>query len=198
MADNKEFFEALKQQPTEVDNNINLNPSDDDFEDMPEDTGASYEDPDEETPEHLEEGSPLNKLVDVDETADIAIMMIDGVQAPIFYLLHRQKLVKKYFENKEDYKQAAQVYALSNTDIAQQYPNKCDALIALKRKFNAMTAEYNKKQINVPLTDDEKQQLKAPMRQLVAKANYNIPPGIALAVVMSNIVIGRLIEVYWD
>jgi hypothetical protein len=125
-------------------------------------------------------------------------MMIDGVQAPIFYLLHRQKLVKKYFENKEDYKQAAQVYVLSDTDIAQQYPNKCDALIALKRKFNAMTAEYNKKQINVPLTDDEKQQLKAPMRQLVAKANYNIPPGIALAVVMSNIIIGRLIEVYWD
>ena len=75
MADNKEFFDALKQQPTEVNNNINLNPSDDDFEDMPEDTGASYEDPNEETPEHLEEGSPLNKLVDADETADIAIIM---------------------------------------------------------------------------------------------------------------------------
>lgn len=191
--DSNEFLQGLSTPTQQVDNNFNLQAEESDFEDMPENDNYFETDTDRE-----QESVPLSAITDPDETAEICIDMIDGVQTPIFYLLHRKKLVKKYFKDKEEYKQAAEIYALSDNEIADDYPDNFKELLALKRKYKAMSADYAAKTVEVPLSEEERTRLKAPMRQMVAKSGFNIPPALALCVCMSQIVISRLIDVYWD
>ncbi len=194
--DSKDFFKGLQEETAFVENTVNLEPDESDFEPMPEGVSENYSDiPTEEEPT---ERVNLSDLADPEETADICITMIDGVQTPIFLLLHRKKLVKKYFTDKQQYKDASEIYALTDADIANQYPDKADALLALKRRFNAMTKDYTSKTVEVPLSDDEKDRLKSPMKRMIEKSGFNVPPALALCVVMGQIIISRLIDLYWD
>lgn len=190
--DSKEFFEGLKEQTVTVENNTNLQASDDDFEPF-ENDGYTDE------PSDIEEPSiEASKVIDPDITSDICIDMIDGVQSPIFLLLHRKKLVSKYFKEKKDYKVAAEVYALDDADIATNYPDEVERCIKLKRKYKGMFAEFKAKTVEVPLSEEERTRLKEPMRMMVERSGFDMPPGVALAVCMAQIIINRLIDVYWE
>lgn len=192
-----ELFDTIADETAQLDNPNLLSPSDDDFIDIdnaPEVMEEDDEEEDGETPEHVD----VTSLVDADEAADIAIDMIDGVQAPVFMLLHRKHLVQKYFEEKEDYRLASEVQSMDEEEITAAFPDTAEHTLRCRRRYHAMMSEFKSKRADIALTDDERKRLHSPMAKLCKKSGFDVPPGVALIVCMSQICINRLIDVYWD
>lgn len=204
MAD--ELFNAINTPTREVDLS-NLHAQADDFEN-PDDYAPAAE-PEEDNPYDSEipdgempgDSVPLESVIDPEEVADSTIDLIDAVQSPIFILLHKKELVKKYFKEKTDFATAAKIYALSDDDIKRQAGDdeeKQKRLLNLKNQYIAMMAEFNEKRNAVPFTDDERERIMPPLTKVVKKSGFDVPPGLALTVVMVQIFSVRLIDVYWN
>lgn len=192
-----DFFKNLQEDTKIINNPFLLEPTEEDF--IPEvDNGGDFIPEKSDNDAEPIDNVTISEIFDADEVAETAIDMIDGVQTPIFMLLHRKKLVKKYFETPNQFKLASEVSGLEDEEIVKNYPDKVEDTLRLKRKYRAMFQEFNTKRMDVPLSEEERGKLHKPMRLMVKKSGMDIPPGLALTVCFTQIVINRLIDVYWD
>jgi hypothetical protein len=143
---------------------------------------------------------PEEEKVKVDSkfTSDIIIGLLDGIQEPVFHFANEMRKRKRYFGSKEKYGEAVELSYMTEEKIREKYPDVADeklALLARLHKFNDRMDEITK---SLPLTDDEKEEIRLPLKKLVEKHNFDIPPGIALFMVACKLAGNRFIDLYAD
>ncbi len=143
---------------------------------------------------------PEEEKVKVDSkfTSDIIIGLLDGIQEPMFHFANEMRKRKRYFGSKEKYDEAVELSYMTEEKIREKYPDEADeklALLARLHKFNDRMDEITK---SLPFTDDEKEEIRLPLKKMVEKHNFDIPPGIALFMVACKLASNRFIDLYAD
>jgi hypothetical protein len=136
--------------------------------------------------------------VDAKFTSDIIIGLLDGLQENMFHMANEFRKRKRYFGAREKYGEAVELSYMSEEKIREKYPDEADEkleLVARLQKFNGRMDKIDK---DLPFTEEEKENLRLPLKKLVEKHNFDIPPGLSLLIVVFQLAGTRLIDFYAD
>lgn len=139
---------------------------------------------------------PKERVFDPDFTTDIVVDTLDTIQYSVFLAFQTRKQKNIRFKDREEYLQAISLSYLTPAEIEkQENPEEKKMLVEKLKAFREAMARINEK---TSFTPDEIDRLKKPVKQLVKQNNFDIPPGLALALVMTDILSNRFIDLIMD
>lgn len=135
-------------------------------------------------------------VFDPDFTTDIVIDTIDTVQHTLFLALNNRKQKNKRFKDRDEYLEAVKLSYLTQSELQglENYEEK-KILVEKLKEFQDIMVKINE---NLNFAPDEKERLKKPVYELVKRNNFDIPPGMALALVSIDIFSSRLVDLMMD
>lgn len=120
-----------------------------------------------------------------EESAEVLVALIDGIQSPIFTGLHFRKFKNKFTkEQKKSIDQASLKAEVEQTDEERN----------LLGVYSKMEAQMKELIGAVPLTDEESNRLRKIAIPMVKKHGMDIPPALAFALVSMQIVSNRVVD----
>jgi hypothetical protein len=143
---------------------------------------------------------PDTSPIDAQFTTEFIIDFFDGTQEPAFYFLNQTRKRKKYFANRDEYLEAVELSYKTDDELKKLFPETedYDKKHALVLRLKEMNAKLAKIKDDLPFTNDERHQLERPLKKMVEKANLDIPPGLAMVMVVTKIMSARIIDLYAD
>jgi hypothetical protein len=139
---------------------------------------------------------PNERVFDPDFTTDIVVDTLDTLQFSMFLAFQTRKQKNIRFKDREEYLQAISLSYLTDAELEkQENPEDKKLLVEKLKAFREAMAKINEK---TSFTPDEIDRLKKPVKQLVKQHNFDIPPGLALALVMTDILSNRFIDLIMD
>lgn len=140
--------------------------------------------------------APKERVFDPDFTTDIVVDTLDTLQFSMFLAFQTRKQKNIRFKDREEYLQAISLSYLTDAELEkQENPEDKKLLVEKLKAFREAMAKINEK---TSFTPDEIDRLKKPVKQLVKQHNFDIPPGLALALVMTDILSNRFIDLIMD
>jgi hypothetical protein len=138
--------------------------------------------------------------IDAQFTTEFIIDFFEGTQEPAFYFLNQSRQRKKYFADRDEYLEAVELSYKTDDELKKAFPEPedYDKKHALVLRLKEMNSKLEKVKKDLPFTDDERHQLERPLKKMVEKANLDIPPGLAMVMVVSKIMSARIIDLYAD
>jgi hypothetical protein len=136
--------------------------------------------------------------VDAEFTSRFIISFFDGVQEPLFYHLNESRRRRRYFGSREKYVEAVELSHSSDDELRRRFPDAADEKIELVARLKKFNGRMEKLEKELPFTLAEKETLRAPLKKLVEKSNFDIPPGIAMLMAVCEVMSSRLICLYAD
>jgi len=122
------------------------------------------------------------------ESAEIGLALFDAAQSSLFVSLHSKKLRKKIFSDEKEYSQAIATQYLTSSQLQDQ-----PAKIELQGKAKFYSKTLREKTADVQFTPEEEARIKPPLAKLMERYNMDLPPGLALALVMTEVLSKRVI-----
>jgi hypothetical protein len=143
-------------------------------------------------------GAPVvnERVFDPDFTTDVVVDTIDTLQFSLFLALQSRKQKGIRFKSREEYLESIHLSYLTDAEIEKlEDPEDKKLLVQKLKAFQAAMSKINEK---TSFTPDEIDRLKKPIKQLVKQHNFDIPPGLALVLVMTDIISNRFIDLIMD
>jgi hypothetical protein len=122
------------------------------------------------------------------ESAEIGLSLFDAAQSSLFVTLHARKLRKKIFADEKEYAQALATQYLTAAQLEND-PHKTE----LQSKAKFYSKKLNEKTSDIQFTPEEEARIKPPLSKLMERYNMDLPPGLALALVMTEVMSKRVI-----
>jgi hypothetical protein len=202
---NEDFFKHIEQ-PTNRVNNMDHGP---DFSlsasDFDQSAFAPPDEPRTETGQYPIPGippaaEPENEKIKLDArfTSDVIIGFFDGIQDPMFHYMNERRKRKRYFGTGEKYREAVELSYMTKEKICEQYPDDSDEKLEMVARYRTFNERMDKIDKALPFTDDEKEKLRVPIKRMIEKSNFDIPPGIALFMAACEVMSTRFIDLYAD
>jgi hypothetical protein len=144
----------------------------------------------------LQPEAPKVPVFDPDFSSEIVIDTIDTMQHGLFLALNNRKQKNMRFKNRDEYREAISLSYLTDAELQklENYEEK-KILVEKLKTFQSTMEKVNDK---ISFLPDEKMRLKKPIYQLVKQNNFDIPPGLALMLVATDIISNRVIDLIYD
>lgn len=144
----------------------------------------------------LKEAPKPEKAIDSDFTTEFAVDSLDAIQHTIFFALNNRKWRNRYFDSKDEFRIATKLTVLTEEEISNM--ENPESLKILKKKYEKFVEKMNTIDKELEFSEKQKQRLANPIKKMVVKAGYDLPPGLALVIISGQIVSERVIDLLMD
>lgn len=136
------------------------------------------------------EVDPIKPKPDPEISTQGALSLFDGLQHMGFFTAYQRKFQNRIFKSDDEF--------WESQDLAYLPDDSKKELSDEQKKLIAKNQDYIKKLEGIvdklPLKEDEKLKMKGPLKEVIKHYNYDLPPGLTLAIVAGEILFTRVIE----
>ena len=137
------------------------------------------------------EKETIDKL-DPSTSAEIYIGIMDNLQQFLFTSIQTRKTAKKIgskeaLETAEKKLELLEVGKVNDFDLQDEELHHVNILKKAKKKFD-----------KIPFSDDERESLREPLAKVIGEAGYDLPPNLALTLIVAQVFIPRLSDAFFD